>query len=102
MDISNMGGGDFLTAKDMHVGDRVKVLVTGEGKIQPAEGEFKAAVVLEVKYNGKPVSLRLGVRNVNAIAVKYGMDTKNWVNKEMEFMVYMTNYQSKLGFQFVG
>jgi len=102
MDISNMSGGDFLTAKEMRVGDRVKVLVTGEGKIQPAEGEFKAAVILEVKHNGKPIHLRLGVKNVRAVGDKHGQDTKNWVGKELEFMVYMTNYQNKLGFQFVG
>ena len=100
VDISNMSGGDFLSARDLRIGDKIKVLVTGEGKIQPAEGEFKAAVILEVKNNGKQVSLRLGVKNVKAIGDKYGRETKSWVGKELEFLVYQTNFQGKNGFQF--
>jgi glutamine synthetase len=97
-----MDAGNFLTAKDRRVGDRLKVLVTGEGKIQPAEGEFKASVILDVKHENKPMSMRLGVKNVKAISDRHGRDTKSWVGKELEFIVYMTNYQNKLGFQFVG
>ena len=101
VDLSGMGSGDFLNAKDMRVGDRIRVLVTGEGKMQPADGEYKAALLLEVKYDNKPKTLRLGTKNVAAIIAKLGNDSKSWVGKELDFIVYQTNYQNKLGFQYI-
>lgn len=101
VDVGNMSSADFITAKDMKVGDRVKVKVTGEGKMQPADENYKAALLLEVEFNGKK-TLRLGTRNVQAISAKLGRETKGWIGQTLEFMVYTTNYQNKLGFQYVG
>jgi len=101
VDTSSMQSGDFLTAKDMRVGDRLKVVVTDEGKMQPADENFKASLQLGVKQNGATKILRLGTKNVAAISTKLGKETKSWVGKELEFIVYQTNYQNKLGFQYV-
>jgi len=95
-------GGDWLSAKEMKIGDKIKVLVTGEGELSPETDDFAASWTLDVKYNTAPMKMRLNTKNVTAIRNKYGKDSKDWVGKELEFMVYMTNFQNKLGFQLVG
>jgi len=102
MDIGNMACGDFLSARDMKAGDKFSVRILDEGRVQPADEEsgYRASLLLSVEYKGKK-TLRLGMRNISAVAAKFGTDTKQWIGQEITLLVYQTNFQSKLGFQVV-
>jgi hypothetical protein len=101
VDTSSVGG-DWLSAKNMKIGDRVKVQVVSEGEINPATDDFDTNLTLDIKFENQPKKMRVNKTNVTAIRNKYGKDSKDWVGKELEFTVYRTNFESKLGFQFVG
>jgi len=99
VDTSGLGG-NYLSAKGMKVGDKIDVLVTGEGEVRVGDEKFKPSLMLEVKCNGEDKLMRINATNVAIIRDKLGKDTKAWINKTLSFVVVKTNFEGKMGFQF--
>lgn len=101
VDTSSLGG-DWLSAKSMKIGDKVQVIVTSEGELNPKTDDFDASLTLDITSSGENMKMRVNKTNAAAVREKYGKDTKDWVGKTLEFVVVKTNFENKLGFQFVG
>jgi len=77
------GRGDWLTADDVSEGDKLTILDEGFMDDETFDKEY-FVVSMRLDRNGMEKQVRLGSRNVERIAEKFGDQTSGWVNREVE------------------